>query len=89
MNDMGMMVLALLANDRYQAIVDPIRYKISEKHPVRRLVFVFVTAAVAIGMDLLGQALWLYANLNDTATRSFAYANYQMRAAYMFACLFM
>ncbi len=88
-SDMGIMVLALLANDRYQALVNPIPYKISLKHPMRRLTAVFAIAVGVTVIDLLGQVLWLQEKLTWTAMLPYGMGYYLIRTTFDLVCLCM
>lgn len=51
---MSNVALALLAQDKYKAVVDPVKYMASEKRPVRRLAAVVAVVAVTDGILLIG-----------------------------------
>lgn len=89
MNDMGMMALVFLVRDRFQAINDPIVYKFSQKRPRYCLAVGMVLVTAAIGIDVLGQVLWLQGRLKIIIIRILQCISFQIRAVYMFVCFFM
>lgn len=88
LNDLGLMALALLANDRFQAIINPMAYHNSAKHPGRWLAAAFATVGVANGADLLGETLWVHWGFTWTTLQHFILASQLFRAIYAFACFY-
>lgn len=93
LNDMGNIALALLAHDRYEAVVHPVAYKTAEKRPTRRLAAAAVLVIGSTGIQLAG-------HVSSNNGRFFWWmrlVSWQIgilicdtiRAVYSFVCLYM
>lgn len=87
-NDVGMIALALLANDRYRAISDPVQYMNEEKRPYQRLFVAFVSVILVIGLDATANAFFIYNVLTEKNSLFFKLISYGFRATYQWICLF-
>lgn len=63
---MGNLALALLAQDKYMAVTNPVEYMAAEKHPVRRLSVAVSFVLVALGIRLLGEVNYIHGWINFT-----------------------
>lgn len=92
--DMSNAALALLANDRYLAVVSPVAYNNAEKRPISRLITALVVVVSANGIRLVGDTLWQHPPQSESATWFKAALAAQtcgdgIRAAYSLLCLCM
>lgn len=89
LNDIGIIALVLLANDRYQAIADPIGSMAVEKRPRCRLAVGYMLVAAATGIRLAAEVFSQYRIFNEVDTFVATGVSDATRAAYLFICLLM
>lgn len=88
-NDMGNIALALLANDKYRAVSDPVEYMGSDKYPIRNLAVALMCVVPTTAIRFVGEVLWQHGvttQLSMIYTWGFSDA---IRAVYLFFCLYM
>ena len=84
-----MLALALLANDRYKGIADPMEYNATTKRPGLNLAAAFTLVMFANSFQMVGETLWHMGIFTEFNMISAAGIGHAIRTVYLFGCLFM
>lgn len=87
--DFGMIALALLANDRYRSIEDPVKYLASDVSPFRRALSVAILVTFANGLEIVVQCNFIRTNIYHVFIAAAIFPLSQaIRTIYLLICFF-